>query len=76
MNRRLEDRIRLLCDEAIACHDTDNLYSTIEELRIALREHTRRLRVLAEARLVEGLPLQERRGATHRTLEEWGLEAA
>lgn len=60
--RRLEDRIRELCAQAIAAGDSADLDTIVAQLRAALHEHTRRLRVMA-ARLVsppESPPLERR----------------
>jgi hypothetical protein len=46
MRRRLADRIRELCDEAVNATD-DDVASIIKELQVALREHNERLRQLA-----------------------------
>lgn len=61
MNRRLEDRIRVLCRRAVSASDTEELRLAIQELQAALREHAYRLRSLTEARLLGGLPVVERR---------------
>ena len=76
MERRLGDRIRTLCDAAIECRDIDQLYIILEELREALREHVHRVRTLAEAKLVAGLPLEERRHEIRQTFKEMAQEAA
>jgi len=51
MLRRLEDRIRELCGEAIAAQETES-DPILSKLRSALHEHSERLRKLAAARLV------------------------
>ena len=61
MNRRLEDRIRRLCYEAVETYDTREFMPVVEELREALREHAKRLRQVATERLSAGLPIRERR---------------
>jgi len=52
---RLDDRIRELCAAVV---DTDELElgPLMSELRAALREHNRRLRKLAAAKLANTLP--------------------
>lgn len=60
-SRRLEDRVRDLCSKAICRNDDAELRQIIEELREALREHSKRLKVLAYAKFAAGLPVQERR---------------
>lgn len=42
-SRRLEDRIRELCDQLIVA-EPDEVGSLVEQLRSALREHVQRLR--------------------------------
>ena len=61
MMRRLQDRIRQLCNEAIDVEDIEALKPVIEELNEALREHIWRTRFMAKQRLTVGLPLVERR---------------
>lgn len=61
MERRLEDRIRRLCEQAITLHQTEGFYSVIDELKAALREHAARVRTVAEARLLVCLRIEERR---------------
>ena len=46
MRRRLEDRIRELCGKVVSAPD-DEIGPIIEELKVALREHSRRLSQLA-----------------------------
>jgi hypothetical protein len=48
--RRLEDRIRQLCAKAVAAPESD-LEPVITELKVALHEHTERLRKLAALKL-------------------------
>jgi hypothetical protein len=48
--RRLEDRIRKLCADAVAAADPAELNSTLQKLSAALRDHARRVRQLAAAR--------------------------
>jgi hypothetical protein len=47
--RRLEDRIRKLCADAVAASDFGELNSILETLSATLREHTHRVRQLAAA---------------------------
>lgn len=61
MERRLEDRIRRLCHQAIITYDGENFIPILEELREALREHSERLRCVVVERLAAGLPIEERR---------------
>jgi hypothetical protein len=61
MERRLEDRIRYLCHQAIVVHDDELLFPILEELREALRDHAGRLHLLVHQRLTVGLPIEERR---------------
>ena len=65
MLRRLEDRIRELCCMTLAAQD-DELEPIILELKVALREHSARLRKLAAMKLVGSLDEipPERRAAT------------
>lgn len=48
--RRLEDRIRKLCADAVAAADPAELNSILQKLTAALCDHTRRVRQLADAR--------------------------
>ena len=76
MNRRLEDRVRHLCRQAVTTYDTDEFFLAIQELRSALREHASRLRVLSEARLLVGLPVVERRAdLPGEAFGRWSLDA-
>lgn len=50
MSRRLEDRIRRLCAQAVSTADPDELNEILQQLKAALREHTGRLRKLATKR--------------------------
>jgi hypothetical protein len=50
MLRRLEDRIRELCAQAVSAEEPE-LEIVLAELQAALREHTERLRRLAAAKL-------------------------
>jgi hypothetical protein len=49
-SRRLDDRIRRLCAEAVETTEPDELNSILEQLAAALRSHTERVRKLAAAR--------------------------
>jgi hypothetical protein len=64
MHRRLEDRIRELCAKAVTAQEPE-LHAILNALRSALREHNRRLRRLAVAKLlsIEGNQPQDRRSA-------------
>ncbi len=42
--RRLDDRIRKLCKQALAARSADELHTISAGLRSALREHNQRLR--------------------------------
>jgi len=42
--RRLDDRIRELCQQAIAARSADELDTILAELRSALDEHSKRVR--------------------------------
>jgi hypothetical protein len=64
--RRLEDRIRGLCADAVVAEEPE-LTTIISELQSALRTHTERLRAKALARLANGEP-KERRCAAIPTL--------
>ena len=43
-NRRLQDRIEVLVTKALGTRDADELEQAIQDLRVALHEHARRLR--------------------------------
>jgi hypothetical protein len=58
-SRRLEDRIRKLCADAIAASDLAELNSILHQLSSALRDHNSRVRQLALA----GPALERRRHA-------------
>jgi hypothetical protein len=66
-SRRLEDRIRDLCAKAISSSNNAEFHQVIEELRQALREHSKRLKVFAHAKFLPGLPVQERRRSPAKT---------
>ena len=44
MYSRLEDRIRILCENVLTNPDSPEMLSILKELRAALHEHTDRLR--------------------------------
>jgi ATP/maltotriose-dependent transcriptional regulator MalT len=46
MTLTLEDRIRELCSQAVAADDAQELNRILGELKLALHEHTERLRAL------------------------------
>ena len=56
--RRLEDRIRRLCAEAVVASATD-LDPVITDLKVALHEHTESLRKLAASKLALCIPLEK-----------------
>jgi hypothetical protein len=66
-SRPLEDRIRDLCAKAISSNNDAEFRHIIEELREALREHSKRLKVLAHAKFAAGLPFQEQRRSPAKT---------
>jgi hypothetical protein len=49
-SRRLDDRIRRLCGQAVASTDPAELNLILQELTFALRAHTDRVRQLARMR--------------------------
>jgi hypothetical protein len=49
-SRRLEDRIRTLCAQAVDTTDLSDLSVILEELSAALHDHIERLRKLAASR--------------------------
>jgi hypothetical protein len=49
-SRRLEDRIRRLCADAVTISDPTELNSTLEQLTAALQNHIDRLRQVAAMR--------------------------
>ena len=51
-SRRLEDRIRKLCGQAVATTDLSELSQVLEQLTAALHDHIERLRKLAAMRPV------------------------
>lgn len=58
--RRLEDRIRVLCATAASAPDSE-VEAVLKELRMALAEHAGRLRKVAAQKLVGDGDLQEKR---------------
>jgi hypothetical protein len=56
--RRLEDRIRRLCAEAVVASATD-LDPVITDLKVALHEHTESLRKLAASKLALCIPVEK-----------------
>ena len=46
MTLTLEDRIRELCSQAVAADDAQELNRILGELKLALHEHTERLRAM------------------------------
>jgi len=52
-SKRLEDRIYILVEKAIAAQNTEELEAVNADLRAALKEHTERLRKLVASQLVE-----------------------
>lgn len=63
-SRRLEDRIQNLCRKAVAARP-EELEGIFSELKIALHDHTQRLRGLAVTTIHRGheLPQQRRRAS-------------
>jgi hypothetical protein len=57
MFRRLDDKVRELCAWALASQDPVELHEIATQLRAALREHIKRVRLSAV-----NAPLTERRG--------------
>jgi len=53
--RRLEDRIRELCAQAVSAQDSE-LDEIFSALQLALREHTEKIRKLAAAKLTAWRP--------------------
>jgi hypothetical protein len=47
LNRRITDRVNVLCAKALTTPDSPELYEVLRLLRTAMREHTRRLRTMA-----------------------------
>jgi hypothetical protein len=58
-SRRLEDHIKDLCAKVIASRETE-LDPAISELKVALREHTIRLRRMVADNLARGKPNSRR----------------
>lgn len=53
MNRRLEDRIRKLCQDLVATHDENEQTRTVAELRVVLPHHIGRFRARIAEHAVE-----------------------
>ncbi len=49
----LEERIRLLCDRAIAAKTQGELNAVLPELKAAIRDHIRYIRAMAAATIPE-----------------------
>jgi hypothetical protein len=66
--RRLEDRIRELCAEAVAATSSHKARPILVELQSAIRQYTRRLRARAAALLAPRLefPLDRRKNSRDR----------
>jgi hypothetical protein len=47
--RRVDDRIRELCAEAVAARSSHKVKSTLAELQVVLHQYTQRLRIRAAA---------------------------
>jgi len=64
--RRLEDRIRQLCADAVAASaSASDLEPVITELKIVLHEHTKRLRKLAASKVALAMDLSARDRIDH-----------
>jgi hypothetical protein len=61
--RRLDDRIRDLCAQALTAEGTD-LDAILSTLQLELREHTARIRKLAAQKLVIGLTTRRRKSSS------------
>jgi hypothetical protein len=57
--RRLEDRIRKLCDDAISTSDPVELDEILRNLKVALHDHMTRVRQMVAMRRT---PVERRRG--------------
>jgi hypothetical protein len=65
--RRLEDRIRELCTEAVAADDCPRVKSILSELRSTVHQYTQRLRARAAAILTgRDFPPERRRNSDYR----------
>jgi hypothetical protein len=51
--RRLEDRIRKLCADAVTTTEVDELNRILRELSNALRDHTARMRTMMATRTLQ-----------------------
>ncbi len=65
MFRRLDDKVRELCAWALASQDPVELHEIATQLRAALREHIKRVRLSAV-----NAPLTERRGNPQELVRE------
>jgi hypothetical protein len=61
----LEDRVRLLCDQAIAAKTQAELDAILPELKTAIRDHIRYVRALALETIPEAFG---KSNAAHRTM--------
>jgi hypothetical protein len=60
-SRRIDDRIRDLCTK-VACSEGSDYEPTLSELKVALRQHTDRLRKMAAETLAKkAAPFKDRR---------------
>lgn len=66
--RRVEDRIRDLCAEAVTTNNSHRVESILAELRLAIRQYTQRLRNRAAAVLsgCSDLPPERRKNSSDR----------
>ncbi len=66
--RRVEDRIRDLCAEAVTTKNSHRVESILAELRLAIRQYTQRLRNRAAAVLsgCSDLPPERRKNSSDR----------
>lgn len=66
--RRVEDRIRELCAEAVAAKSSHKAQLILAELRLAIRQYTQRLRNRAAAVFIgcSDLPPERRKTSTDR----------
>jgi hypothetical protein len=60
MKRRLEDRIREFCIQAVTMRDTPEWNNILQQLTAALHEHTRRMRTL-----IAELPIRTERRSVY-----------
>ena len=66
--RRVDDRIRELCAEAVEARSSQKVKSTLAELQAALHQYTQRLRIRAAAVLTgcADLPPERRKASRDR----------